>query len=157
MKLSKRIWDAVRANLAPSQRRTDTARSKSPKRIEAQLDQIQRSLTQAAARLKRLEDDLGQAELEGREWDAIRLRREVADLSRSQDDLRAALDLIQARLEMDREGKDQSSLTVSPAAEEANSSQVSLASEEEETRDLAARKQRLAAPEERKGTTGEKP
>jgi hypothetical protein len=157
MKLSKRIWDIVRANLAPSQRQADAARNKSPKQIEAQLEQIQKSLARAAARQTRLEDDLGQAEQEGRERDAIRLRRELADLARSQDELQAALDLIQARLEMDRERKDQTSLTPSPAAGEANSSQVSLASEEAEAPDLAARKQRLAAPQKKKGTTDEKP
>jgi hypothetical protein len=122
-----------------------------------QLEQIRRSLTGAAVREKQLRDDLALAEQEGRERDAVRLRRELSDLSRSTDELQSALDLIEARIELERERK--------PAAEARHATEPSsvtegedhravtslVAGEEAEESDLATRKSRLAAPREDQG------
>jgi hypothetical protein len=156
MKLSKRIRSLVRANLASPRRLTDLSRARSPDQLEAQLEHIRRSLVRSAAREKQLQDDLTLAEREGRERDAIRLRRELSELGKSTHELQAALDVIAARMEMGREiKKDQVPpqpypAETSPAAEE------SLATPEDED-NLAARKARLAAPGEKQRPAATKP
>jgi hypothetical protein len=156
MKLSKRIRDLVRANLASPPRLTDLSRARSPGQLEAELEHIRKSLVRSAAREKQLQDDLTLAEQEGRERDAIRLRRELSKLGKSTDELQAALDLIAARIEMTREiTKDQAPpqpypAEASPAAEE------SLAAPEDED-DLAARKARLAKSRGEQKPTATKP
>jgi hypothetical protein len=142
-------------------------KAKSPARLEAQLEQIGKSLAQAAAREKQLQDDLALAEAEGRERDAVRIRRQLADLAESSDELQKALDLIEARIEMERERaperEEEAALRpseeVSLLEEEGESAQASLEDDaslknekgEEKDRgdDLTARKSRLAAPDER--------
>lgn len=156
MKLSKRIRDLVRASLASPRRRSELGKTRSPKRLDAQLEQIRKSLTRAAGREKQLQDELARAEQEGRERDAIRVRHDLADLSRSTDELQAALDLIEARIEMEREAKEQAARPPSPTTGDLDTSKASLADEEEET-DLSARKARktrlAAPPEEKRGDT----
>ena len=147
MKLSRRIRDLVRAGLTPSSRGSRFGRTKSPARLEAQLEQIRKLLAQAAGRVKQLQDELALAEEEGRERDAVRLRRQLADLARSTDELQAALDLIEARIEMEKEKKDEAELRPSEKpsleAQETDSPQATVADADS---DLAARKARLAAP-----------
>jgi hypothetical protein len=162
MKLSKRIRDLVRANLASPRRLTDSSGARSPDQLEAQLEHIRRSLVRSAAREKQLQDDLALAKQEGRERDAIRLRRELSELGKSTDELQAALDLIAARIEMTREiKKDQAPpqpypAAASPTAEEMGSPQTSLAAPEDED-NLAARKARLATPQGGQKPTATKP
>jgi hypothetical protein len=153
MKLSRRIRDLVRAGLASPRRVSGLGRSKSPERIEAQLEQIRKSLTRAAAREERLQDDLALAEQEGRERDAVRIRRELAGLAQSTHELRAALDLIEARIEVGRERRDEVEThraegVPHQVAEETDAPQMSLADEKDEI-DLTARKARLSAPKKK--------
>jgi len=156
MKLSRRIQDLVRAGLASPWRLSGLGQGTSPARMEAQLEQIRKSLTGAAGREKQLQDALALAEEEGRERDTLRLRRELADLSRSKDELQAALDLIEARIEIKTEavGKEKAGLRPSPAtqpeAETPESAEDSAVDRGEEA-DLAARKTRLSAPEKGRG------
>jgi chromosome segregation ATPase len=161
MKLSKRIRDLVRANLASSRRLTDLSGARSPDQLETQLEHIRRSLVRSAAREKQLQDDLTLAEQEGRERDVIRLRRELSELGKSTHELQAALDVIAARMEMTRESKDQAPpqpypAEASPTAEEVGSPQTSLAAPEDED-NLAARKARLAKPQGEQKPTATKP
>jgi hypothetical protein len=100
MKLSERIRDLLRANLAAPPWRSVVGETRSPARTDTQLEQIRKSLAQAVLREKRLQDELVQAEQEGREREAIRLRRELAELGQSSDELRATLDRIEAYLEV---------------------------------------------------------
>jgi hypothetical protein len=156
MKLSRRIRDLVRAGLNSPSQVSRSRRAKSPARLEAQLEQIGKSLAQAAAREKQLRDDLTVAEEEGREGDAARLRRRLADLAQSTDELQKALDLIEARIEMEgerarereEEVEPRPSEEVSPLAEETESPQTSL-EERKSGDDLTARKSRLAARDEK--------
>jgi hypothetical protein len=149
MKLSRRIQDLVRAGLTSPLQLSRLGKTGSPARQEAQLERIRKSLVQAAAREKLLQDDLRLAEAEGRERDALRLRRELADLARSADELQAALDLIEARIEMQAQNKAEAGLPassrVASLAEEPESSEAPLA-EEGDQDELAARKARLAKP-----------
>jgi hypothetical protein len=118
--------------------------------MEGQLEQIGKSLAQAAAREKQMQDELALAEEEGRERDAARLRRQLADLAVSTDELQKALDLIEARIEMERERKEEVELQPSPEvsllAEETESPQTCVSGEKDEEDDLSARRARLAAP-----------
>jgi hypothetical protein len=155
MKLSKRIRDLVRANLASPPRLTDLSRARSPGQLEAQLEHIRKSLVHSAAREKQLQDDLSLAEQEGRERDAIRLRRELSELSKSRDELQAALDLIAARIEMTRGSEEQAPPQPYPA-EASLTAEESLAAPEDED-DLAARKARLAKPQGEQKPTATKP
>ncbi len=155
MKLSKRIRDLVRANLASPPRLTDLSRARSPGQLEAELEHIRKSLVRSAAREKQLQDDLTLAEQEGRERDAIRLRRELSELSKSRDELQAALDLIAARIEMTRESTEQAPPQPYPA-EASLTAEESLAAPEDED-DLAARKARLAKPQAEQKPTATKP
>ena len=132
--------------------------------MEAQLDQIRKSLAKAALREKQLQDDLVEAERQGRERDVVRLRRELAGLAESADELQRTLDLIEARIEIDherREDADESPLSeISLEAEgarldaeasylEANAADSPQTSRKDEgdDADLSARKARLASPE----------
>jgi hypothetical protein len=156
MKLSRRIRDLVRAGLISPSQVSRLGRANSPARLEAQLEQIGKSLAQAAAREKQLRDDLTVAEEEGRERESARLRRRLADLAESTEELQKALDLIEARIEMEgerarereEEAEPRPSEEVSPLAEETDSPQTSLGNEKEEG-DLAARKSRLAVRDEK--------
>jgi len=125
-------------------------KDRSAARLEGQLEQIGKSLAQAAAREKQMQDELALAEEEGRERDAVRLRRQLADLAESTEELQKALDLIEARIEMDRERKEemdrQPSPKVSLIAEETELPQTSVSGEKDEEDDLSARRARLAAP-----------
>jgi hypothetical protein len=156
MKLSGRIRDLIRANLTPQRWLGGSREGRSPERLEAQLEQIRKSLTQAAGREKRLQDELLKAEQEGRERDAVRLRRELADLSKSSDELRSVLDLIEARIKMAGEAKSHD--LSPPAVVETEDLHLSegIATREGTETDLASRKARLAAPEE-KHSTKDKP
>ena len=156
MKLSRRIRDLVRAGLTSPSQVSRLGRAKSPARLEAQLEQIGKSLAQAAAREKQLRDDLTVAEEEGHEGDAVRLRRQLADLAESTEELQKALDLIEARIEMEGERAREREEEVEPRPSE----EVSLLTGEIETPqtsleekkrgdDLTARKSRLATPKKR--------
>jgi protein involved in polysaccharide export with SLBB domain len=150
MKLSRRIRDLVRAGLASPSQVSRLGKARSPARMEAQLEQIGKALAQAAGREKQIRDDLALAEEEGRERDAVRLRRQLADLAESTDELQKALDLIEARIEMERERETEAerrpSGEESLLAEETDSPQTSLDDEKRED-NLGARKSRLAAPD----------
>lgn len=145
MKLSRRIRDLVRAGLRSPQSISSRRKLGSPRQVETQLEQIRQALTQAAGREKRVQDVLSLAEQEGRERDAIRLRRELADLERSRDELQAALDLIEAHIEMTHMQK--SSETVPQTTGEVDVSLASPAETKEES-DITQRKVRLSAPKE---------
>jgi DNA-binding MarR family transcriptional regulator len=160
MKLSRRIRHLVRANLASPRRSSSDGRTMSLGQTEKQLEQIRKSLVQAAARENRLLSDLALAQEEGRERDANRLRRELNDLARSADELQAALALIEARIEMERKSRGEAPSPPSevPAQiEGAHAPRPALEEDsgEEEEADLAARKARLAAPEEKREATGD--
>jgi len=150
MKLSRRIWDLVRAGVGAPSRFSGLGKGKSPARLEGQLEQIGRSLTQAAAREKQMQDELALAEREGREQDAVRLRRQLADLAESTNELQKALDLIEARVEMEQERKEeverQPPPEVSHLTERMESPQTSVSGEEGDSDDLSARRARLTAP-----------
>ena len=105
MKLSERIRDLLRANLTAPPWRSVVGESRSPAGMDAQLEKIRKSLAQAALREKRLQDELARAEQEGREREAIRLRRELSELGQSTDELRATLDRIEAYLEVARQNQ----------------------------------------------------
>ena len=126
-------------------------RAKSPARLEAGLEQIGKSLAQAAAREKQLRDDLALAEDEGREREADRLRRRLADLAESTHKLQKALDLIEARIEMEGEREEEAQPRASEEesllAGETESPQTSV-EEKKDGDDLSARKSRLAARDE---------
>jgi hypothetical protein len=161
MKFSRRIRDLLRANLASPPRFSDLRKARSPAQMERQLERIRKSLARAALREKQLQDDLALAEEEGRERDAIRLRRELAELGRSTDELQATLDLIEAHIEMagQRGTPEAEAAEASPAAGQqlASDLQTSLAAPEEgEEADLEARKARLAAPADRRGKKTER-
>ena len=153
MKLSRRIRDLVRAGVGAPARFSGLGRDRSAARLEGQLEQIGKSLAQAAAREKQMQDELALAEEEGRERDAVRLRRQLADLAESTEELQKALDLIEARIEMDRERKEemdrQPSPKVSLIAEETELPQTSVSGEKDEEDDLSARRARLAAPKKK--------
>ena len=101
MRLSRRIKDLLRASVEAALRpRADWRTAKSPTQLDAQLERIRRSLTRGIAREKHVQDELAMAEQEGRERDAIRLQRDLSELNQSMDELRGALVLIQARIEM---------------------------------------------------------
>jgi hypothetical protein len=110
----------------------------------------------SAAREKQLQDDLTLAEQEGRERDAIRLRRELSELGKSTDELQAALDLIAARIEMAREIKKDQAPPQPYPSEASPTAEESLAAPEDED-DLAARKARLAKPQEEQKPMATKP
>jgi hypothetical protein len=156
MKLSRRIRDLVRAGLTSPSQVSRLGKAKSPTRLEAQLEQIGKSLAQASAREKQLRDDLTVAEEQGREREAARLRRQLADLAESTDELQKALDLIEARIEMEgerarereEEVEPRPSEEVSLLAGETESPQTSL-EEEKSGDDLTARKSRLTARDEK--------
>ena len=153
MKLSKRIRDLVRAHLTTSPRFSGLGKAKSTEQIQAQLELIRKSLAQAAARESQVQDELALAEREGRERDASRLRRELADLAEATGELQRTVDLIEARIEMEREyteGKQGlPSVEVPLSAEESEPSHPSLAEKDDEA-GLNARRERLAAPEEKR-------
>jgi hypothetical protein len=155
MKLSKRIRDLVRANLTTSARFSGLGKAKSPGQLEAQLDLIHKSLAQAAVRESQVQDELALAEREGRERDAVRLRRELADLTESTGELQRTLDLIEARIEMEREHHREGNESLPEveeaplAAEKSEPSHGSLAEKDGEP-GLNARRARLAAPEEKR-------
>jgi hypothetical protein len=156
MKLSKRILDLVRAGIAAPPKLSGLGKERSPERLEAQLERIRKSLVQATGREKRLQEELAMAEQEGRERDAVRLRRELADLTRSSQELQSALDLIEARIEMERQSQAEAGPVTSEGsllAEEATTPHASLADVDGQA-DLVARKTRLAAPDDKRGTTG---
>ena len=145
MKLSRRIRDLVRATLRSPRRSSDLGRAKSSGRLEAQLEQIRISLTRATAREKQLQDNLALAEQEGHERDAVRLRRELASLAASSDELQSALDLIEARVEMEREIKDAPPAKSRLEAQEQDMLETTGVESKDEA-DLTARKSRLSAP-----------
>ena len=152
MKLSRRIRDLVRAGLASPARISGSGKSKSPARLEGQLEQIGKSLEQAAAREKQMQDELALAEAEGRERDAVRLRRQLADLAESTDELQKALDLIEARIEMEGERGEEvvaPPREISQLAEEMEPPQRSMSGKKDEENDLSARRARLAAPDKK--------
>ncbi len=150
MKLSERIRDLLRANLAAPPWRSIAGAGRSPAAMDAQLEQIRRSLAQAAVREKRLQDELAQAEQEGREREAIRLRRELSELGRSSDELRATLDRIEAYLEMARQNQAAPPPASAPPtagpAEELSEAQAPSQGAPGDA-DLDARKSRLDTPQ----------
>lgn len=153
MKLSRRLRDLVRAGVAVPSRFSGLGQGRSAAGLEGQLEQIGKSLAQAAAREKHMRDELALAEEEGRERDAARLRRQLADLAESTDELQKALDLIEARIEIDQERKEEVERQPPPEvphlAEETDAPQISASDEEDEEDDLSARRARLAAPDKK--------
>ncbi len=145
MKLSERIKALLRANLATPPWRSAVGEGRSPAGMDAQLEQIRRSLAQAALREKRLQDDLARAEQAGREREAIRLRRELSELEQSTDELRATLDRIEAYLEVARQNQ-VAPPPASPAPVEGLDEAQAPAQSTSEDADLNARMSRLDTP-----------
>jgi hypothetical protein len=146
MKLSQRIRDLLRANLAAPPWRSVVGGSRTPAGMDAQLEHIRRSLAQAALREKRLQDELAQAEQGGHEREAIRLRRELSELGQSTDELQAALDRIEAYLEMARQNQaapPAASPSLAAGLGEAQTSSPGMPGDA----DLDARKSRLDTPQ----------
>jgi chromosome segregation ATPase len=147
MKLSKRITDVLRANLASLGQRPGPGQARPPAQLEKQLEHIRRSLTQATGRKKRLDDELALAEQEGRGRDAIRLEREITELDRSMEGLRATLDTIEAHVEMAQRSGEQAPGETPPRKEALD---VTESESDEKAADLSARKSRLSAPGDKK-------
>ncbi len=145
MKLSERIKALLRANLAAPAWRSVVEESRSPAGTDAQLEKIRKSLAQAALREKRLQEELAQAEQEGREREAIRLRRELSELGQSSDELRATLDRIEAYLEVARQNQ-AAPPPAAPAPIEGPDEAQSSAQSPPEDADLSARMSRLDTP-----------
>jgi len=145
MKLSERIRDLLRANLTAPPWRSVVGGNRSPAGMDAQLEQIRKSLAQAALREKRLQDELAQAEQEGREREAIRLRRELSELGQSTDELRATLDRIEAYLEMARQNQAAPAPASPPPDVETGEAQAPSQSAPGDA-DLDTRKSRLDTP-----------
>ena len=100
MKLGRRILDLVRAVALAPRRGTPDSRPVAPdSRPEGQLEQIRCSLARADVRRQKLQDDLAAAEEAGRNREAVRLRRQMEQLSRSAEQLQGALDRIDTHLE----------------------------------------------------------
>ncbi len=154
MKLSERIKALLRANLTEPAWHSAGGEDRPSAGTDAQLDKIRKSLAQAALREKRLQDELAQAEQEGREREAIRLRRELSELGRSSDELRATLDRIEAYLEVVRQNQaapPPASPTPAPVAgraepDEAQAPQTQSTPEDDE---LSARMARLDTPKKK--------
>ena len=146
MKLSERIKNLLRANLAAPPWRSLLGEDRSPAGMDAQLEQIRKSLAQAALREKRLQDELAGAEQEGREREAIRLRRELSELGQSTDELRATLDRIEAYLEVARQNQAVPPPAAPPLAAEPDAAQSSSPSAPDDA-DIDARKSRLDTPQ----------
>jgi hypothetical protein len=121
------------------------------------LEHIRRALVQSAAREKQLQDELVLAEGQDREQDVVRLRRELADLTQSSDELQSALDLIAARIEMTSENQGPAPQPLPQTDQHDPASLQTSLSEEEAEPDLAARKARLAAPERKDSSTTDTP
>jgi seryl-tRNA synthetase len=145
MKLSERIKALLRANLAAPPWRSVVGEARSPAGMDAQLEQIRKSLAQAALREKRLQDELARAEQEDREREAIRLRRELSELGQSTDELRATLDRIEAYLEVARQNQ-AAPPPSSPAPVEGLGETQAPTQSTPEDADLNARKSRLDIP-----------
>jgi hypothetical protein len=114
--------------------------------MDAQLEQIRRSLAQAAVREKRLQDELAQAEQEGREREAIRLRRELSELGRSSGELRATLDRIEAYLELARQNQAAPPPASPPPPDVGTGEAQAPSRSAPDDTDLEARKSRLDTP-----------
>jgi seryl-tRNA synthetase len=157
MRLGRRILDLVSvlahgqtAGAAPSRRLEPASGAQGKAR------QIRRSLATAEARRKQLQDALTAAEQAGRDRETLLLRREMAELSRSTDQLRAALDVIEARLAAvpplhGGQTARQPQAIEATEATEANSLAESPAQDQDVSAappadDLKARKRRLAGP-----------
>ena len=145
MKLSERIKALLRANLATPPWRSVVGEGRSPAGTDAQLEKIRKALAQAALREKRLQDELARAEQEGREREAIRLRRELSELGQSTDELRATLDRIEAYLEVARQNKAAPPPASPLPVEGPDEAQVPAQSTPEDA-DLNARMSRLDTP-----------
>ncbi len=145
MKLSERIKALLRANLTEPPWHSAGGEGRSPAGMDAQLEKIRKSLTQAALREKRLQDELAQAEQDGREREAIRLRRELSELRQSGDELRATLDRIEAYLEVARQNQ-AAPPAPSPAPVEGLDDTQATAQNAPEDVDLSARMSRLDTP-----------
>ncbi len=146
MKLSERIKTMLRAALAAPPVRSAVEEGCAPAGTDAQLEKIRKSLAQAALREKRLQDELAQAEQEGREREAIRLRRELSELGQSSDELRATLDRIEAYLEVTRQNQAAPPApSPAPAVEGPDEAQASAPSTPDDA-DLSARMSRLDTP-----------
>ncbi len=155
MKLSERIKALLRANLTEPPWHSAGGEGRTPAGMDAQLEKIRKSLAQAALREKRLQDELAQAEQEGREREAIRLRRELSELGQSSDELRATLDRIEAYLEVVRQNQaapSPASPAPAPVAKVTGPDEVQAASPTQsapEDDDLSARMARLNKPEKK--------
>jgi len=159
MKLSRRIKDLLRASVGATLRHPAGWRTaKSSTQLDAQLERIRTSLTRGVAREKRVQGELAMAEQEDRERDAIRLRRDLSELNQSMDELRGALDLIQARIEMAHQAQSPKTVAGATAGEVARPgelSHVSLSTAADggegpqstsQDDDLEDRKERLSKP-----------
>jgi septal ring factor EnvC (AmiA/AmiB activator) len=145
MKLSERIRALLRANLAEPPWRSAVRETRSPAGTDAQLEQIRKSLAQAALREKRLQDELTRAEQEGHEREAVQLRRELSELGQSSDQLRATLDRIEAYLEVTRQNQATPPPAAPSPAEGTDEAQPPAQSTPEDA-DLNARMSRLDTP-----------
>jgi hypothetical protein len=157
MRLGRRILDLVSA-LAHGQT-AGAARSSRlgpGKGAEGKAQQIRRGLAKADARRKQLQDALTAAEQAGRDREALILRREMAELSRSSDQLRAALDVIEARLaevSTPRRGESAQQPQANKATQASHATSLDESPLQEDgvsaaapADDLEARKKRLAGP-----------
>jgi hypothetical protein len=155
MKLSRRIRDLLQATLrAPItiKKPQVSPSTKTRAHLDIQLKHIQTSIEESAARQRRLEEHLSQAEAESRERDVLRLQREIEDLSFSSQKLQATLDLIQTRIQMMAEAETSTDRPrESDLGEKVKATaQLATADDSEQTQDnstdLEERRNRLSAP-----------
>ncbi len=110
------------------------------------MEQVRRSLATAEARRKSLEHELAAAQQSGRAHDALRLRRNVEELSRSTEHLLAALQVIEARREAAHQVRqtwaDGPAPALSPRSLAPDRSAQEVSTEQDA--DLEARKRRLS-------------
>jgi hypothetical protein len=95
MRLVDKIGHLLRAGLSP---RSDASVSgkRRPRQLQPESERIKKGLEKAAAQEKTLEEQLARTLEEGRERDAIRIRRQLAEIRESSESLRTSLDLAQA-------------------------------------------------------------
>jgi len=100
VRLSKRVLHLMRALVSPRPAPARPLRDGSPARLEGELQRMRAALERAAARRQRLEQELAEAERQGQQDEAVRLRRMLAELVRSMEQLQTGLDRLAAQLEL---------------------------------------------------------
>ncbi len=145
MRLIEKIGHLVRARLhgaEVSAAWSPTGRNASP---QSGVAGIRRSLEESQSRRARLEEALDDSLREGREGDTVRLKRQLAELERSQGELQAALELIQSQQEQTSAAKRPATDPGVETAKNAESLPQAAGEHQDSARDQ--RKSRLSRPE----------